>query len=111
MSKTKAKKIVKEYGKALKKARFPFRALYLFGSHSKGHAHTWSDIDVAVVSDKLKTNYDKNRWFLWQIRMDVDNRIEPHGFTVEDFSFRRLQKLDRKEIDARLQELLGTMRV
>jgi sugar/nucleoside kinase (ribokinase family) len=32
------------------------------------------------------------------------------SFTVEDFSFRRLIKLERKEIDQRLEELLATMR-
>lgn len=33
------------------------------------------------------------------------------SFTVEDFSFRRLARLERKEIDARLEELQSTMRV
>lgn len=33
------------------------------------------------------------------------------SFTVEDFSFRRLAKLDRKEIDQRLEELAATMKV
>lgn len=32
------------------------------------------------------------------------------SFTVEDFSFRRLLRLERKEVDARLEELLATMR-
>ena len=47
--------------------------------------HKWSDIDVAVVSDKMKRNRDKNRFLLWHIRRDVDSMIEPHGFTVKDF--------------------------
>ena len=33
------------------------------------------------------------------------------SFAVEDFSFRRLAKLERKEIDARLAELTATMRI
>lgn len=33
------------------------------------------------------------------------------SFTVEDFSFHRLQRLDRGEIDQRMQQLLATMRV
>jgi len=40
---------------------------------------------VAVVSDKMKRNRDKNRFLLWHIRRDVDSMIEPHGFTVKDF--------------------------
>lgn len=85
MSKLEAKKIVKKYAEALKNARFPFRAVYLFGSHARGKSHRWSDIDIAVVSNQFQKNYDENRWLLWQLRMEVDTRIEPHGFTVKDF--------------------------
>ncbi len=85
MSKVEAKKIVKKYAEKLKKRDYPFSAIYLFGSHAKGKAHKWSDIDVAVVSDKMKRNRDKGRFLLWHIRRDVDTMIEPHGFTVKDF--------------------------
>ena len=88
MSKAEVKKIVKKYAETLKKADYDFSAIYLFGSHAKGKACRWSDIDVAVVSKKLKRNYDKNRFLLWDLRMDVDTRIEPHGFTPEDFAER-----------------------
>lgn len=86
MPKTEAKKIVKRYAHALRAANYPFSALYLFGSHARGTAKKWSDIDVAVVSDKLKKKLDENRFKLWNLRMDVDLRIEPHGFTVRDFA-------------------------
>jgi predicted nucleotidyltransferase len=85
MSKIEAKKIVKKYAEKLRKEDYPFQAIYLFGSFAKNKSHKWSDIDVAVVSDKLKRNKDKNKFLLWDLRMDVDNRIEPHGFTVKDF--------------------------
>ena len=85
MSKVNAKKIVKKYAEKLKKENYPFSAIYLFGSHAKGKPKKWSDIDIAVISDKLKRNRDKNRFLLWDMRMDVDIRIEPHGFTVKDF--------------------------
>lgn len=86
MQRSSAKKIARSYADALMRARFPFRHIYLFGSHAKGKSAMWSDIDVAVVSDRLKRNCDVNRWLLWQIRMEVDKRIEPHGFTVREFS-------------------------
>ena len=86
MSKIEAKKVVKQYAGALKKARYPFSALYLFGSHARGRAHQWSDIDVAVISDSLKKNRDKNRFLLWDLRMGIDTRIEPHGFTAKEFA-------------------------
>lgn len=85
MSKKTAKKIVKKYAEKLKENEYPFRAVYLFGSHAQGKAGKWSDIDVAVVSDKLKRNNDKNRLLLWKLRMGVSTKIEPHGFTPEDF--------------------------
>ena len=79
------KKIVKKYAKTLEDNNYPFFAIYLFGSHIHGKAKKDSDIDVAVISDKLKRNWDKNRILLWKLRRDVDNRIEPHGFTVQDW--------------------------
>ncbi len=85
MSKVDAKKIVKKYADKLKKANYPFSAIYLFGSYAKGKAHKWSDIDVAVVSDKMKRNRSENENLLWHIRKDVDSMIEPYGFTVKDF--------------------------
>jgi len=85
MSRIEAKKIVKQYAEKLKAENYPFSAVYLFGSQLKGKTHKGSDIDVAVISDKLKRNIDKNRFLLWDLRMDVDTRIEPHGFTIKDF--------------------------
>jgi uncharacterized protein len=85
MSKNNAKKIVRRYAERLKENRYPFKAIYLFGSYAKGKAGKWSDIDVAVISDKLRRNNDENRFLLWKLRMDISTKIEPHGFTPEDF--------------------------
>ncbi|MDP3057616.1 MAG: nucleotidyltransferase domain-containing protein [bacterium] len=85
MSKAAVKKIVKKYAEKLKEENYPFAAIYLFGSYAKGSQHKWSDIDVAVVSDKMKRNKSANESLLWYIRRDVDSMIEPHGFTVKDF--------------------------
>ena len=64
---------------------YSFSSIYLFGSTAKNKAHKWSDIDVATITNQLKKNYDKNRFRLWELRRDVDDRIEPHPFTPEDF--------------------------
>ena len=85
MSKSEAKKIVKKYAQKLKEVNYPFAAIYLFGSYAKGNAEKWSDIDVAVVSDKLKRNWNKNEELLWKLKSEIDPRIEPYGFTEEDF--------------------------
>ena len=79
------KAIVKKYAEKLKKNNFNFDAIYLFGSHLSGKANKWSDIDVAVISDLFKRNWDKNENLLWYFRREVDTRIEPHGFTIKDF--------------------------
>lgn len=80
-----AKKIVNQYAKQLKRQKYSFSAIYLFGSYAKGKPRKWSDIDVAVVTPELRKNYEHNRFALWDARVGVDSRIEPHGFTPEDF--------------------------
>ena len=85
MSKIKAKKIAKKYAEKLKAENYPFAAIYLFGSYANNNANKWSDIDVAVISDKLKKNWNKNEDTLWRYTIAVDSRIEPIGFTVKDF--------------------------
>ena len=85
MPKIKAKQIAKKYAEKLKKENYPFSAVYLFGSYAKGKTGKRSDIDVAVVSDKLKKDWNRNEDILWKYTIDIDSRIEPIGFTVEDF--------------------------
>ncbi len=85
MSKAEARKVAKKYSEKLEAKNFPFLAVYLFGSYAKSKARKWSDIDVAVVTEKLRRNRDKSMIELWRAREGIDNRIEPHGFTPEDF--------------------------
>ena len=79
-------KIVKTYSENLKSCGLTFDSVYLFGSYAKGNHKEWSDIDVAVISPKLREETKKNRLLLWKSRRDIDLRIEPHGFTPEDWS-------------------------
>ena len=81
----KGKKIVKEYAKQLKAEKYPISGVYLFGSYANGKAGKWSDIDVAVISKKNKVNYWGDYKFLSKVGLQVDTRIEPHGFTRQDF--------------------------
>jgi len=85
MSRAEVKKIVREYAKKLEEKKYSFSAVYLFGSFGKGKPRKWSDIDVAVVSKELDKNWDKARFRLWELREEVDDRIEPHGFSPSDF--------------------------
>ena len=50
----------------------------MFGSYSKGSAHEWSDIDVAVIVPKI----DEGKWLEWSTSLwhdvkEVSLLIEP----------------------------------
>ena len=85
MSTIKIKNIIKNYAKELKKQNYPFSHIYLFGSYAKNTANQNSDIDVAVISDRLKKNWSENEIELWRLRRNIDSRIQPIGFTNKDF--------------------------
>ena len=78
--------VVKKYSEKLKKSGIFPDAVYLFGSYAKGKPRKDSDIDVAVVSSYLNDKYDEGRFRLWKLTRDIDLRIEPHGFTPEDWA-------------------------
>lgn len=85
MSRSEAITIAREYTRALQAAGISCDAVYLFGSQVKQSQHKASDIDVAVISPYLRERYMDGRFLLWKIRRGVDLRIEPHGFTPEDW--------------------------
>ncbi|MDA2921740.1 nucleotidyltransferase domain-containing protein [Patescibacteria group bacterium AH-259-L07] len=86
MSKNKAIKSVRKYIDTLKQENFPLSAVYIFGSYAKGRAHFGSDIDVAIVSPKLRENWDEVESWLWEKRRGIDALIEPVGYAPEDFT-------------------------
>jgi predicted nucleotidyltransferase len=67
------------------KNNYIVQAAYIYGSYSKGNANEWSDIDVAVVSPDFSENMFDERLKLMKIAANIDDRIEPHPFRVEDF--------------------------
>ena len=58
----------------------------LFGSHAKGTAGEWSDIDIALVSGDFSgvVYYDRKK--VNPLLIKTDSRIEPHPFRTEDFT-------------------------
>jgi len=85
MSTTEAQQIVKRYAEKLQAEKYHFSAVYLFGSFVNGVPDEGSDIDVAGVSDEVRKNARKGKSRLWKFAEGVDIRIEPHGFSPEDF--------------------------
>ena len=76
MDKGQAIELAKKY-KAMVAERLPLKALYLYGSYSKGNYREDSDIDIAVVVESLSDNYFDDTPLLWKLRRRVSNLIEP----------------------------------
>jgi len=61
-------------------------SLYVYGSYATGNFNEDSDIDIAVVTDGISGDIMEDTFQLMKIRRDVDNRIHPHPFSIEDFN-------------------------
>ena len=76
MDKEQAIEIARRY-KKLVAEKLPLKALYIYGSYSKGTYHENSDIDIAVVVEKLSDNYFEDTPLLWKLKRKISNLIEP----------------------------------
>ena len=76
MDKEQAIKLAQQY-KKLVAEKLPLKALYLYGSYSKGNYREDSDIDIAVVVESLSDNYFDDTPLLWKLRRRISNLIEP----------------------------------
>ena len=84
MDKEQAIVLAKRY-KEMVAERLPLKALYLYGSYSKGNYREDSDIDIAVVVEHLDDNYFEDTTLLWKLRGKISNLIEP-VLLIEDMS-------------------------
>lgn len=72
----------------LRQENFPVQKVILFGSHAKGKATKWSDVDLCVISRKFGHKKGLiDPWdYLWKKRFELkDYGIEPLGFHPNDF--------------------------
>ncbi len=76
MDKEQAIALAKKY-KAMVAEKLPLKALYLYGSYSKGNYREDSDIDIAVVVEHLEEDYFADTPILWKLRRNVSTLIEP----------------------------------
>jgi predicted nucleotidyltransferase len=74
-----------EYAGILKE-HIQLHSLYVYGSYASGKFTADSDIDIAVVADGLSGDLVEDTFKLMKIRRTVDNRIEPHPFSIEEFN-------------------------
>lgn len=83
MDKEQALKLAKTY-KEMVAEKLPLKAVYLYGSYSKGNYTEDSDIDIAVVVEKLNDNFFEDTPILWKLRRKISTLIEPVLLTEDD---------------------------
>jgi uncharacterized protein len=70
--------IVRQYLEAAAQAGIHASRAVLFGSHAKGTADEWSDIDLVVIAPELEPPADRRLVDkLWELRATTDSRVEP----------------------------------
>ena len=53
------------------------RSIILYGSYSRGTPHEYSDIDVAVIVDRLDDDWLSTAAMLYKLTRDISPDIEP----------------------------------
>ena len=80
------RKIIKKYLKELEKNQIHVQRAILFGSHSKGLSHDWSDIDIAIVSDAFDGVRIRDKGKIRRITLSVSSDLAPIPFRPGDFT-------------------------
>lgn len=75
---------IRRFRICLDNAHVPYEKLIVFGSHVKGFAKSWSDIDVCVVSKTFGINRHTERVALMNLLDDEILDIEPHPYSPSD---------------------------
>lgn len=78
--------ILKRYTNELIKNNISLKTAILFGSYASGKCAEWSDIDIALVSDKFDGNRFYDRRKIADITLKIDKRIDPITYRPEDFN-------------------------
>lgn len=76
--------VIRGYGTVLRENNIRVTQLVLFGSHAKGNAREWSDIDLAVVSPDFGRDYCADRVRLMKLARRTPAMIEPHPLHPDD---------------------------
>lgn len=81
-----ARRIAKRYADVLENSGFKVKKVFLYGSFARGTNRADSDIDLAIVSSSFSKNREAKEKSLWHHILAVDPRIEPVGYTPEEFN-------------------------
>lgn len=74
---------VKKYAEVVRKG-LPVKMVILYGSYARGSENLSSDIDVAVVVDKIEGDYLEQSAKLFHLVRGIDTRIEPVLLTGDE---------------------------
>ncbi|MEJ5310817.1 MAG: nucleotidyltransferase domain-containing protein [Anaerolineae bacterium] len=92
---------VRQYLHALVEQGIAVRYGVLFGSHARNQTQTWSDIDLAVVSEQFDAPLRHDDiMLLWRVAARMDSRIEPVAVGQKQFelgSDRAIVEIARRE--------------
>lgn len=70
----------------LKGSDIPIEKAYVFGSYAKGTSNEWSDVDLAIVSDKFVGDRHTDKNTIRKFKAKVDYVLSPLPFRPEDFT-------------------------
>ncbi len=74
---------VKKYSQLVIEAFHP-EMIVLYGSYAKGTAGDDSDIDIAIIFDRIGDDYWDSFHKLYKLRREIDSRIEPVLLELEN---------------------------
>jgi uncharacterized protein len=77
---------VNRYIALLEKNNISVLQAYLFGSYAKGKADDWSDIDLAIVTEKFIGDSFDFKFTLLKLARSIDPDIEPHPYLTSEFN-------------------------
>jgi predicted nucleotidyltransferase len=77
---------LKQYISLLRTQNISVIHAYLFGSYAKNRVDEWSDIDVAVVTDRFVGDRFDFRFLLTRLARKIDMDIEPHPYLLTEFN-------------------------
>ncbi len=89
--------IARQYADAVRCA-VNAKSIFLYGSQTQGTATKNSDIDIAVVVDKIPGDYLNTVSLLWKLGRSVSNAIEPVLLSDDDLDSGFLQVVQRTGI-------------
>ena len=75
--------IAREYADAVRQI-MDTDAIFLYGSHARGTATKDSDIDIAVVVDRIPADYLGTVTALWRLTRSVNQEIAPVLLSAAD---------------------------